>query len=173
VVVLIENVKDVYLNLPPLVFAILYDKVTTLGIPTSESPWTISRLTPTLSSLSPAYLAQTPDIPFSTLPPLKQLKIALFRRVLTYPLYRSLALAEKVWGHSVQVVRGKRSLVRVLLEAREICMEGEWSVYGRIMIEDYVIWAQGCRERVLEVLAGEMEKVVVDEGELGFDLFVN
>ena len=73
----------------------------------------------------------------------------------------------------MQVVRGKRSLVRVLLEAREICMEGEWSVYGRIMIEDYVIWAQGCRERVLEVLAGEMEKVVVDEGELGFDLFVN
>ena len=62
--------------------------------------------------------------------------------------------------------------MRALLEAREICMEGEWSVFVRIMFEDYIIWAQGCRERVLEVLAGEMEKIMVEEGELGFDLAV-
>ena len=49
-------------------------------------------------------------------------------------------------------------------------MEGEWGVWGRIMWEDYIIWCQSCKERVLQVLAEEMEKVVLEVGEIGFGL---
>ena len=49
-------------------------------------------------------------------------------------------------------------------------MDGDWGVFGRIFWEDYIIWGMGCKERVLGVLAGEMEKVVVSLGEMGFGL---
>src|SRR5438045_2645491 len=119
--VLIDNPKDVYLNLPPLLFAILYDKATTLDSPTPESPWTISRLSPSLSSLSPTFLINSP------IPPLKQIKIALIRRTLTYPLYRTTSLAEKIWKDAIQCLKwGKRALIRLLWSAREIFMDGDW-----------------------------------------------
>lgn len=48
---------------------------------------------------------------------------------------------------------------------------GDWSIFSRIVWEDYIIWMQmSARERVLGVLAGEMEKVQVELGEVGFDL---
>jgi len=169
-VVLIENEKDVYLNLPPLIFAILYDKMTTLSSSTSETPWTISRLSPSLSSLAPAYLPPTPSIPLSAYAPLKQIKMGLFRRVLTYPLYRHLPLAENVWRETARLVRSKRAVVRLLMEARGEFMEGDWSLYVRCVWEDYVIWAQGASEGVLQVLGAEMEKISVEEGEIGFDM---
>jgi protein SHQ1 len=169
--VLIDNLKDVYLNLPPLLFAILYDKVTTLNSATSESPWTISRISPSLSSLSPPYIPPTSSLPSSSYAPLKQIKIALFRRILTYPLYRSLSLAENLWKHTIALLKlGKRGIIRLLLETRTMFMDGDWGVYSRIMWEDYVIWCQGCKERVLLVLADEMEKVEVEVGEIGFGL---
>jgi protein SHQ1 len=168
---LIENVKDVYLNLPSLIYAILYDKVTTLNQPTPESPWTISRLTPTLSSLSPAHLPPTPTEPTSLLPPLKQIKIALLRRTLTYPLYRTLPLSEKVWTETAKVLNGgKRGVMRLFLEARGNFMEGDWSLYSRIVWEDYIIWLQGAKDRVLGVLGEEMLKVHVEVEEIGFGL---
>jgi protein SHQ1 len=168
---LIENVKEVYLNLPPLIYAILYDKVTTFNQPTPESPWTITRLTPTLSSLSAAHLPRTPTEPTSLLAPLKQIKIGLLRRTLTYPLYRTLPLSEKIWTETAKVLNGgKRGVMRLFLEARGVFMEGDWSLYSRIVWEDYIIWLQGAKDRVLGVLGQEMLKVHVEVEEIGFGL---
>jgi hypothetical protein len=64
---------------------------------------------------------------------------------------------------------GKRGIIRLLLYARTV-FEADWSVYTRIIWEDYIIWAQGCKERVLIVLAEEMEKVEVDLGDIEFTL---
>jgi protein SHQ1 len=171
-IVLIENPKDIYLNLPPLLFAILYDKITTMSAPTPESPWTISRLSPSLSSLAPVYLSPTASIAFSNLPPLSQIKIALYRRVLTYPLYRNLSLADKAWTETIRcLTMGKRAIIRLLILARTMFMDGgDWSVYSRIIWEDYIIWCQGSKDRVLTVLAEEMEKVKVTSDGLGFGL---
>ena len=170
--VLIENAKDVYLNLPPLLFAILYDMITTMSSPTPESPWTISRLSPSLSSLAPVYLSPTPSIPFSHLPPIKQIKIAVYRRVLTYPLYRSLTLANKVWAETIRCVSmGKRAIIRLLTMARTMFMDGgDWSVYSRLVWEDYIIWCQLSKDRVWTVLADEMGKVEIALEEFGFGL---
>jgi protein SHQ1 len=171
-IVLIENPKDIYLDLPPLLFAILYDKISTMSAPTPESPWTISRLSPSLSSLAPVYLSPTASIAFSKLPPLSQIKIALYRRVLTYPLYRNLSLADKVWTETIRcLTMGKRAIIRLLILARTMFMDGgDWSVYSRIIWEDYIIWCQGSKDRVLAVLAKEMEKVEVTSDGLGFGL---
>lgn len=161
-----------YLNLPPLLFAILYDQCTTLSCPTPESPWTISRIAPSVSSLSPVYLSPTSSVQISQFPPIKQIKVALFRRVLTYPLYRTLSLAEKLWNDTAQcLAMGRRAVIRLLLSARGIFMDGgDWSVYSRIIWEDYIIWCQTSRESVLKVLAEEMKKVELQPGEIGFGL---
>jgi protein SHQ1 len=170
-VVLVGTPKDVYLNLPPLLFAVLYDQITTLSSPTPESPWTISRMTPQLSSLSPLYLPSSPAIPFSQHPALKQIKISLLRRVLSYPLYRSFPLAEKIWTSvSDVIILGRRAILRILLKAREILMDGDWSVFVRIWFEDYIIWCQTCHESVLKVLGEEMKKVTIETIEIGYPL---
>lgn len=170
-VVLIENVKDLYLNLPPLIYAILYDRVTTQNQPTSESSWTISRLTPTLSSLTPTFLPPNPTEPTTLLPPLKQIKIALIRRTLTYPLYRTLPLAEKLWTETARVLSGGlRSIIRLFLVTRTMFMEGDWSLYNRVVWEDYIIWLQGAKDRVLAVVGEEMGKVRFELEEIGFGL---
>jgi protein SHQ1 len=154
-----------------LIYAILYDKITTLNEPTPESPWTVSRLTPTLSSLSPAHLNPSPTGPTPPLPPLKQIKIAVLRRSLTYPLYRTLPFSEKVWSESATVLKGgKRGVIRLFLEARGIFMEGDWSLYSRIVWEDYITWLQAAKDRVLGVLGEEMLKVHVGVEEIGFGL---
>ena len=49
-------------------------------------------------------------------------------------------------------------------------MDGDWGVFRGIFWEDYIIWGMGCKERVLVVLAEEMEKVKVDITEVGFTL---
>jgi hypothetical protein len=49
-------------------------------------------------------------------------------------------------------------------------MEGDWSVFCRIIWDDYIIWGQGCRNNILSVLAGEMENIHIEVREIGFEL---
>lgn len=65
---------------------------------------------------------------------------------------------------------GKRAVLRLLWDARNLFMDGDWSVYCRIIWEDYIIWGQGCRDHVLTVLAGEMENIHLELKEIGFEL---
>ena len=66
---------------------------------------------------------------------------------------------------------GKRAIIRLLIVARTMFMDGgDWSVYSRIIWEDYIIWCQGSKDRVLTVLAEEMGKVKVTPDGLGFGL---
>ena len=73
---------------------------------------------------------------------------------------------------TIQVLKsGKRPVIRLLYSARMIFMDGgDWSVYSRIMWEDYIIWCQRCREKVLTVLAEEMERIELDLDQIGFGL---
>jgi hypothetical protein len=90
---------------------------------------------------------------------------------MTYPLYRNLVLADKVWEQASECLKmGKRALLRLFLDAREICMDGDWSVFNRIMFEDLTIWSQTSKDRVLDILGQEMGKVEVDLKEIGFEL---
>ena len=47
---------------------------------------------------------------------------------------------------------------------------GDWSVYSRIMWEDYIIWCQLSKDRVLMVLAEEMERAELQAKDIGFGL---
>ena len=49
-------------------------------------------------------------------------------------------------------------------------MEGDWSVFSRVWLEDYIIWSQSSSENVLTVLAQEMLKVTVEMEDIGFEL---
>ena len=66
---------------------------------------------------------------------------------------------------------GKRAVIRLLLSARTTFMDGgDWSLYLKVIWEDYIIWTQGSKDSVLQVLAEEMEKITVKSDEIGFDL---
>lgn len=47
---------------------------------------------------------------------------------------------------------------------------GEYGVFLRIVWDDYIIWCQDCKDRVLNVLAEEMERVQLDVKDIGFRL---
>ena len=50
-------------------------------------------------------------------------------------------------------------------------MDGEWSLYNRIVWEDYIHWLQGgAKDRILAVVGEEMGKVEVDLEEIGLGL---
>ena len=68
---------------------------------------------------------------------------------------------------------GRRAVIRTLLSGRLIIMDGDWSIFLRIWVEDYIVWVQGASDRVLKVLGEEMRKVMVEAGEIGFDLEVD
>jgi len=50
-------------------------------------------------------------------------------------------------------------------------MDGDWSLYSRIVWEDYIVWLQeGAKDRILAVVGEEMGKVQVNLEEIGFGL---
>ena len=91
--------------------------------------------------------------------------------MLTYPLYRSLPLAERLWGLVADILMmGRRAVIRILLTARGI-LEGDWSVFGRIWVEDFIVWGQASFESVLKVLGEEMRKIPpIEMKEIGFEM---
>jgi SHQ1 protein len=92
--------------------------------------------------------------------PLKQLKLAIFRDVLTYPLYRHLPLAEKCWKNAGKMLEkcggcnsDEKTCCFTDFGSQGMLMDVDWSIFNWIMWEDYLIWVQGCRGTVSGVLA--------------------
>jgi len=81
--VLIDDSKGLYLGLVDILLAYCYDHRTTEGDGSVESPWTICKLSPTLSCLE-------------TFTSLREPVIAFLRRALCYPLHRHWGLCQKL-----------------------------------------------------------------------------
>lgn len=83
-----DEVKEMHLLLLEILLAYAYDHRTTLGEPTVETPWTISKLCRSMVASSFPSISLN-DCATSVL-------TGSFRRQLTYPLYRNWALSSKV-----------------------------------------------------------------------------
>ncbi|OLL23085.1 Protein shq1 [Neolecta irregularis DAH-3] len=157
---LIDNLKGTYLCLIPLIFGYCYDSRTTHGEPTSESTWTIGKLSPTISCLD-SYFSTLADVIY-----------ACTRRALAYPLYRHWELIEKVWQDVYCSFRlGKRTLLRILLVIRErFAWHDTCYIYNRAIIDDYCVWIQSSSENVIRSLAHEIHAFKLEKRDIGWEL---
>jgi protein SHQ1 len=136
------------MTLLTLLFAYAYDSRTTQKDPTPESPWTLCSLTPAFSALDPApYHSPAVSSPgfngFGDAELLATL-VTSYRRSLTFPLYRSYALAEACKADVASFLAGgKRLVVRCLLEIKDILDHHEvYYAYSKVWVDDYCLWAQ-------------------------------
>lgn len=119
--------------------------------PTPESAWTLCTLTPAFSALDPPPYVSSPSAtapePFNRAEILDAL-VPCYRRSLTFPLYRSFALAEKCKNDVARILKkGKRMVLRCLLRMKNILDHHEvYYIYSKIWIDDFCVWVQSAAE---------------------------
>ena len=138
---------QLYLTLLTLLFAYAYDSRTTQHDPTPESGWTTSSLVPAFSALDPPPYSsphETPDPETFSPSELVATFTASYRRALSFPLFRSFALAERCRADVAAFLRGgKRVVVRCLLEMKHILDHHDvYYVYSKIWVDDFCVWVQ-------------------------------
>ncbi|KAI8917775.1 SHQ1 protein-domain-containing protein [Powellomyces hirtus] len=156
---LLNDPQSTYLGLVDLLFAYAYNHRTTSGESTVESPWTLTKLSATLSS-------------FDTFHTLTETLVASIRRCLAYPLYRSFPLAMRcVEDTAVLFKLGKRAILKVLLEMRQL-VGGDDRMYvlSRVWLDDYSVWIQRASDKQLQSLASELNHVKITKSQIGWDL---
>ena len=104
--------KAALVALVDILYGFVYDFRTTEGDPSSESPWTLGKLSSTFSWLDP---------PESVADACK----GCVRRALAYPLYRTFPLARRCLEDvAIILSRGRRSVLRALISIRALFADG-------------------------------------------------
>ncbi|KAH9946275.1 SHQ1-domain-containing protein [Epithele typhae] len=170
----VEQTHELYLTLLTILFSYAYDVRTTQHEPTPESAWTIASLTPAFSALDPPPYAPSSRGPLSlSVDELEVTFAASYRRSLSFPLYRSWALAEAC---RIDVARllagGKRMVTRCLLELKEILEHHDvYYVYSKVWVEDLCVWTVAYSDdAVLEGLGKSIEAMAMKKAMVGWDL---
>ncbi|KAI9011139.1 SHQ1 protein-domain-containing protein [Gaertneriomyces semiglobifer] len=156
---LLDNERATYLGLVDIVYAYCYNYRTTEGDNTVESPWTICKLSSTLSC-------------FDTFSTLRETLVACLRRALAYPLHRHYALAMRCIDDVAVIFKlGKRALLKVLLEVKQL-VGGDDRMYvlSRLWIDDYCVWVQKSNAAMVLSLASELNHIKIQKSEIGWSL---
>lgn len=140
-----SNEIEIYLGLVDILFAYCYNSRSTEGEDTVESAWTICRLSGTLSALD-------------TYSNIEAVMTSCLRRSLSFPLYRSFGLAEKVLQDLVVLFKlGKRALLKCLLQIKTLLSYHEsMFLMDRIYLLDYCVWIQQVSPKKLASLASQL-----------------
>ncbi|KAI0361895.1 SHQ1-domain-containing protein [Trametes cingulata] len=169
-----EQTHNLHLTLLTLLFAYAYETRTTQHDPTPESAWTISSLTPAFSALDPPPYGQPSSNPSEfTEIELADTFTASYRRSLSFPLYRSFALAEACRADvAALLARGKRVVTRCLLEMKNILDHHDvYYVYSKIWVDDFCVWTLAyASDDVLAELANAVGGLRMNKGIIGWDL---
>ena len=149
-----------YLTLVTLLFSYAYESRTNQQDRTPESAWTICSLTPAFSALDPP----SPELPYTPIivpdpntfssQELIATFVPSYRRSLAFPLHRSFALAEACHLDVSQILlRGKRTVVRCLLEMKRILDHHEvYYVYSKVWVDDFCSWTQASARFVVSLM---------------------
>lgn len=75
---------------------------------------------------------------------MKDVLVSSYRRALTYPLYRNMALCDKVLQDVYIVIRlGKRAILKALLDMKYMFDHHDvYYIYSKIFLDDYCVWIQ-------------------------------
>jgi protein SHQ1 len=155
------------MGLVDILFAYVYDHLSTDGDPTIESSWTICTLSCTLSWLeeyNPKVDTFESVVQYSS------------RRALIYPYLRNLDLIQYCWDQAITILqRGRRCIIRCLLQVRQILDQSECHYLGnRLFVDHYLAWLQ---RHVTDTQITGVEKLLareitkgIDKDVLGLDL---
>jgi len=154
-----EEEHAVFLSLVDVIFAYAYNHRTTEGDNTSESAWTICKVSGTLSWMDS--FKNIPDVLTSCT-----------RRCLCYPLYRHWLLVEKVSNDVKRIfLLGRRWILRCLLDVRAILQKDESKyILSDLYITDLCIWIQKVKTKKIISLANKLQCSNVEKREVGFNL---
>ena len=133
-----------------ILFAYCYDVRTTLGESTVESGWTLCVLSPQLGWLDNKF-SDPADV-----------CSACMRRALSFPLYRSLVLAEHVLRDVIHIFDlGRRGLLKGLLHTRRILGQSEKRyILNRVWTDDLCAWIQtGLKNKYVEAYATLLHEI--------------
>lgn len=135
--------RSLLLGLLDILFAYVYDHLTTDGEATVESAWTVTKLSAALSCLE--------DWNDDTL---DRVMISSCRRTLLYPYLRNADLACLCWRHVSQFLPNINHVVRILLQIRKILLKTDQYHYlsNQVWIDPYLAWIQKESDR----LAGDL-----------------
>jgi SHQ1 protein len=130
------------LGLLDILFAYVYDHITTDGDPTVESAWTVFILSTSFSWCDDWLddASEEEDV-FQLIP---SVVCSSTRRALIYPYIRSLAFAGFIWQHVETLLRrGVRTILRCLLQVRTVLDRSELYYFGnKLYVDPYLIWLQ-------------------------------
>jgi protein SHQ1 len=142
-----DEAEGLLAGLIDLLFAYVYDHLTTAGDATVESAWTISTI-----SASLAWLDEWLDDDTGALAAVGQ---SCLRRCLIYPYLRSYDFSQ----HCLQQVglilgQGLRCVVRCLLQMRTILDQSELFYLGnKLFVDPYLTWLQRETQRIEQLLS--------------------
>ncbi|CAH1111620.1 unnamed protein product [Psylliodes chrysocephalus] len=166
------QIKYVFNGLIDILFSYCYDARTTSFETSSESGWTIVKLSATLCWLD---VFETP----------KEALISAFRRSVTYPLYRNFDLSTKILQDLKNLLKlNEMYIIKCLIQIYYIFLGGDCCRYilNNLFIKDFIIYIMNWerskwREFLEDVLSLEIKKedlgLNLAEIEQGFSLESN
>lgn len=151
--------QALYFGLIDIIAAYCYDHRTTEGDPTSESAWTINKLSATLSW-------------FEVYATLNDALLAFMRRSLCYPLFRNYDLSVKILRDvQILLLLGKRQLLKCLLDIHQLFSQSSPRyLLNRVYIEDYCVWIQGADDNCFAAMVDEIGMNVPTKWDLQLDI---
>ena len=170
---------EFYLQTIDILFAFLFDYRVNDFEANSESGWNISKLSSTLSCFVDyrnLFYSFTEDPPFNLIEELiKNLLISVYRRVLCYPLYRSIELCEKIRFSDLMFVigNGKNYILKCLLNVRIAFERSEPRfILNQILIDQLIRWVQVSNDSIWKVLGDKVKsmEIVVGKDDMKMNL---
>jgi protein SHQ1 len=151
-----DEAEGLVAGLIDLLFAYVYDHLTTTGDATVESAWTVSTISASLAWLD-EWLDETEAVAL--------VGQSCLRRCLVYPYLRSYDFSK----HCLEQVglilgQGLRCVVRCLLQMRTILDQSELFYLGnKLFVDPYLAWLQRDTQRIEQLLtrtSGEWETLL-------------
>ena len=142
---------NLFLGLIDILYAYAYDYRMTIGDPSSESAWTIGKLSSTLSWLD-SYDCKNEK-------PADVLRFGM-RRSLIYPYLRYWNMARLVANDVVNIFKaGRRAVLRCLLTVYKIFETSDTHyMFNKLYIADYCVWIQKISETTLTKFECQLTK---------------
>lgn len=172
-----DNHFEFYLQLIDVFFAYLYDTYTTEYEHSSESGWTINKLSSVFSNLidfNKNFYSQSKDISIDILNELvKNVLICSYRRVLVYPFYRNIELCNKIQKDiCVLLSQPKVVFVKILIQIRNIFEKSEPRyLLNTLYIDPYLKWIQfHSDEKIFKILSETMNIIIISSNDLKLNL---
>jgi len=156
---LIHNHQILLLQIVDILYAFLYEYRVTEGEFTSESGWSINKLSATLST-------------FVEMADVKQTLISSIRRSLIFPLYRNYQLSIKIKEDLVKMLKeGKIPMLKSLLKIKHLFERYEPRyLLNTLYVDDFCLYLQSVKDAEVSKIAQEIEASSIIKQDLALNL---